>query len=93
MVFGGVQGDSHYRASVGGTRSVKCHKRFGAGHLTFGPVGVICLESTGLDTLVDPLRVEDNLSFLTGILAIEALTTFAMRVNCDRGKGLFEHLD
>ena len=54
---------------------------------------MICLKSTSLDALVDPLRVEDDLPFLTDILAIEALTTFAMGVNCDRSKGLFEYWD
>ena len=51
------------------------------------------MESTSLDALVDPLHVENDLPFLTGILAIKALTTFTMGVNCDRSKGLFKHLD
>ena len=52
---------------------------------------MIRLKSTGLNALVDPLDVENDLSFLTGILAIKALTTFVMRVNCDRSKPLFQH--
>ena len=54
---------------------------------------MICLKSTSLDTLMDPLHVEDDLPFLTSILAIEALTAFTMRVNCDRSKALLERWD
>jgi len=47
---------------------------------------VIRLKSPDLDTLVDPLDIQNDLAFLTDILAVEALTTFAMRVNCDRSE-------
>ena len=54
---------------------------------------MICLKSPGFDTLVDPLDIQNDLAFLTDILAVEALTTFAMRVNCDRGEPLFQCWD
>ena len=52
---------------------------------------MICLESPSFDALVDPLNVQNDLAFLTDILAIEALTAFMMRVNCDRSKSQFQH--
>ena len=51
---------------------------------------MICLKGPGLDTLVDPLDIQNDLAFLTDILSVEALTTFVVRVNCDRSEPLFQ---
>lgn len=55
---------------------------FLASHLASTPVLVEHEQLASLNTFVHPFSVEHNLSFLSSILPVKALTGFLVRVNC-----------
>lgn len=54
---------------------------FCTSHFAPCPIVLECLECPGTNTLVDPARVKDDFTLLTGILAEQVLTRLFMGVN------------